>query len=299
MAFTIDNVTRLPGTAGAVYAQGSKYDVTYEVTFHGGYDESGLLYAADDRLPKIGWYLGEESGATSEDLTVCAQSVRVGLKPGSLYGPDDNGIAVYVVNFQQVTPQFAVDPLERKDVQWSGGDVTEVLTYDANGKPFLNSAGQPYTGLPARPIRSALCNITIRQKANPAAVVTLYSYTTNSAPIWGVDPGNALMGKITAKKNQEGSVAFWELSLPIQFRRDGWKMKLIDNGFVFLDADGNPQTVTDDTGNAKPSPVLLDGSGGVLAPAGAPVTYPSAGFDIYESANWGSLGLPNPFADSW
>lgn len=309
MAFTIDKVDRCEGTSTIKFKTGNAYTVNYKVSFSGGWDESALANNTDNRLPKAGAFLGAESNPKSTDFTVYADEISIGLLEGSAYGKDANnvdakGVALYVVKYIPIDAGFAASPLQRIDVVWGGSDITETVKFDVNGNAIVNSSGQLYSPLPARPIRGADVTITVRVAHNPAATVAIYSNSTNSSAIWGVAKYNGIIGKIQAKPMIERNVAFWEVSYPIRFRRDTWRLKLIDNGTVFLNDDGDQQTVVDDFGQSRQIPVLLDGTGKVLDPSDDPVIYPSNGhppgntddgYEINDEEDWSSLNLPNPF----
>lgn len=292
---TITDVQRLPGGGSSQYGVGSDYSIPFLVTFTDGYSEAALRLNTDDRLPKKGWLLGDEDNPVSTDTSVYADKIDFGLMEASKYKSGGTGFAIYTVTYKQVTFNFAENPLDRVDVAWGGAEDTEVVKYDVNGNAIVNSAGELYSPLPMRPIRGSECCITIRQTANPGTTVTLFSNSTNSTEIWGVGVENAIMGKIIARSAQEDATKFWEVSFPIKFRRDSWRLKLIDNGSVFLNDDGEQQSLADDLGNLKQTPTLLDGDGSPLEPTADPVIFPDEGYEINDKLDWSTLGLPNPF----
>ena len=288
---TIDDVKTVEVT-GSLGDNGASYRMTFHVYFSGGYDAAQLLYNTDSDLPK-------RLDGYASDTSVYCSNVEVSLADND--GGVSTGIAIYQATFSPKQLTYAESPLDRPaDIEWGGIDLTETVSTDINDLPIVNSAGDYYDPLPERPIRGSGVVITRNEAANPATVVTTYSNTTNSAAWHGVAEGNALMGQITATKQSEmvdgATVTYWRVSYPIRMRRNGWKLLLIDNGYRLKDADDNRQTITDDVGQQPVVPVLLDGAGGVLPTGGTPVVFPTSGYEITETANFGTLNLPNPFA---
>jgi len=296
---TITNVKRLAGTGKAKYAGGKEYRIPFQVFFSNGYSEAALVINSDSRLPKLSWYLGQESGATASDTAVFCTDIDITLDPASPYATDANGVANYIATFTQPQANFNANPLLRIDVRWSGTDITRNYSYDKTGTRLENSANQLYQGVPDQPIDGASVVITTRQVANPGTIVQTYSNTVCSTALWGWAAKQSRMGKIEARPVIENSLFFWELSFPIDFiggtnPEDNWRVFMLDQGWTFTNDDGDPQIATDNVGQKAVEPVALDGSGGILD-GGDPDFYPADGFVMHKEISWAPLNLPNPY----
>lgn len=217
--------------------------------------------------------------------------------------PWTDGTALLRVVFR--SPQYEqqeISPLDREpDIQWRGTDDREVVFKDFDNVWVRNSAGQQYDPLPERPIEGcAECVVTFNTTTNPAAWITAYTNTVNTNAVWGAPAGKVLMGVIEAQKSVEKfqgvNFSYWRVSVPLKFNKNGWRLKIIDNGYEYIDS-GKKNTVTNDDGYATARPQLLNGSGAKLAVGGTPVYYPTDGFKIIPESAWTGLItiLPNPF----
>lgn len=300
MATNLTTLTLLNETAGMT-AGGVSYKREYQVGFVGPFNAALILYgtipvgtSGANALPKRWDTHPVDAGAFVDQVLV---------KLADNEGGDGSAgaLASYEVTYAQKSINFDPNPLTRPPVITGGGaDFTQTVDHDVDGKPILNSAGQLYEGLPERPIRAMTFTIQRNEAGNPATKAGTNSNTTNSDVWYGVAIGNGLMGKITFAKKIEivnGSpVTYWEVTYPITVRRDGWRVKLIDNGYAYLDGT-NRATILDKGGNTPRVPALLDGAGGVLPPGNTTgVVFPSDGYKIDDETSWGTLSLPNPFS---
>lgn len=256
------------------------------------------------------------------DADETARTVRRNTNPDlpKIGDVDDNGLTVLRVEVRrdrdskpsgQVfyysvtwgTPEFSAEfienPLDRDpEIVWEGLEFSVVETKDAAGTPYRNSVGDLYHGIPERPIGGGSCVITRNEAGNPANLVTQYSFTSNSDAFYGVAAKIARMGKITARLVREQGYTFWQLTYPIDFRRDNWRYKAIDLGFNYLSGGVKKRFLIKSDGADVPSatPSLLDGAGAALSVGAAPVEYPTGGFVQYTETAWAPLALPDPFA---
>ena len=284
---------------GGLSKDGPTYERVYQVFFSGGYSCAELNRTAHASLPKI----GDEH---PEDDEAKVQSVKPSLH--SEDGGVDEGVALYSVSYGP-KPRNELDaptphPLDRPaEISGGGSDITETADKDVSGEAIKNSAGDFYDPLPERYVPAAEITISRNEETNPLTRATVYSHTVNSGTWYGVAAGNALLGKISWDKQSEEyqgqTITYWKVTYPISLKvdEDGWRLKLIDNGYRKL-VSGEPRTATDDVGNTSAVPVLLDGSGGELSVGGTPVVYPTDGYQIYVEQNWNALALPNPFAEA-
>jgi len=278
-----------------------KLNVIYQVDFTGEYSAGELLVAGGTTVGGI--TLPSEREEHDVVSNIYALSINVDREESS---SANDGVGIYSVTFQ--SPSFTeanIHPLDREpDVQWRGTDLVEVATVDFDGDYFKNSFGDLYDPLPERPVQGcAECLISFNTETNPAAWCTSYSNTVYSASLWGVPAQAILMGVIEAQKVVEKfqgeDVTFWRVSVPLRFtaNEDGWYLKIIDNGWRYIDDDGHEAVSRDETGTANPTAILLDGSGQKNPQASDPVYFPSGGFKVYPDSTWSGLVsvLPNPF----
>jgi len=200
------------------------------------------------------------------------------------------------------TPEFSAEfvenPIDRAaEISWEGLEFSIVETIDAAGTAYRNSAGELYSEIPERPVGGGSVSITRNELANPATKITNFSFTSNSDTFHGLAIRLARLGKISATKVREQAYTFWKVTYPIDFRRDNWRLKVVDSGFNSLVGGVLKRIMVDsDSGKvAVATPALLNGAG-VKLTGGAPVVFPAAGFVQYTEIAWTSLGLPNPFA---
>jgi hypothetical protein len=187
-------------------------------------------------------------------------------------------------------------------VSFGGTQVEETRTYDRNGNPIVNSAGDPF----AEPvtIERSRSTITIERRelvhysAGPPAsgfsltLAQTYSDTVNQFTWNGFAAGTCRMGTImTSGPPQYDAVNddyFYTVIYPVFLNRDGWARKLLDQGFAYLDGSNKLRQVLGSDGQASKEPVLLDGTGHQLAHGGTPafMTY-----DVYDAIDWAGLNL--------
>jgi hypothetical protein len=289
---TITQVKKI-AESGQATKDGYTYEEVYQAYFTGGYSTAALLHNTHADLPKVA---DEKDG----DPSSFATTVKPELEDGSWHG---EGIARYTVSFApKGTDEEHKHPMQRRPkIVWGGSGLTETVRKEVDGLPIKNSAGDFYDPLPERPVRGARVTITVNLEENPASICDEFSWSTNGAAWFGVPAGKGMMEEVTAElvsEQFEGeTVEYWTVTFPIRFRRDNWKLKLLDNGYRQKDpATGAVTTILDPLGERPAVPVLLNGAGEELPEGEPPVVYPTAGYNLNEATNWGSLPLPNPFA---
>lgn len=318
MSFAITAIVK-KSEEGGQNDQGVFYTQRWQVTFSGGWD----CKACKNTTFTDGTYGALPKYYATHQTDALAYVNEIKCKLEDEESALDVGVAEYVVTYAQKSLTSDPDPLSRPaEIEWGGTDLTETPIRDKDGNPLVNSAGELYDGLPERPIHGAAdCSITFNQADNPATTVTDFSYTTNNATWNGVAKGNALFGKITARKMQEqvngSTVVYWRITFPIRFRKDGWRVKPWDSGWlVAVDTDGDSnddaqRAHRDDHGQVPRKPTFLDGHGHALEFDHTlpfkmdPVIFPTTdnpsgwtgdGYPIEDESDWSTLSLPNPFA---
>jgi hypothetical protein len=182
------------------------------------------------------------------------------------------------------------DPLTRPSVvKWSMAKFQRVLDRDVNDDPIVNSAGErfdpPIEIDDSRPVLS----ITRNEPTIDPANIVAYQDAVNTDTFFGCDPGTAKIDSIEAESAFENGTFYWKVSYTIHFRREGWDVQPLDQGYHHLIA-GVPTVNRDpQSGNPYPAPRLLDGSGNLLGTGADPVFLD---FEAYKEMPFAPLALP-------
>ena len=189
---------------------------------------------------------------------------------------------------------FKSDPTQWPIKVTIGGDRYErVVLYDQAGNPILNSAGDAFEE-PITIDESRTKIVVVRQELCSTFDLTLaesFRDTLNEALWNGFDPKTVKVGIIATGENQydtNNEVWYFSVTYPFEVNRDGWKKKLLDQGFAYLDGSGKLRQLLGSDGHPLKEPTLLDGSGHQLASGGTPV-YIEA--DVYSAIDWNPLNI--------
>jgi hypothetical protein len=209
-----------------------------------------------------------------------------------------------------VTVEFSNAPQEKQEeeknnepnpllrparVRWTSSIYQQAVEKDINGKAILNSAGD-YFDPPPEVDRSRWAAHVSKNYASLPEWLLDYADALNDAPfkIGGLTvlTGKAKLSEMAISELQkENDTEFYELSFSIQFRKEGWVLKMLDQGLHYLTTpdDLTTKTKIKINGEDAAAPVLLDGHGGILADP-SPTSALFLGFDEYEAKNF--LVLP-------
>lgn len=177
---------------------------------------------------------------------------------------------------QEVEEHNETDPLSRPpriSVEFENFEVP--IFEDRDGEPILNSAHDPYLDPILWPATRKRYHVTfnaatipewhddLEGKVNEANVTVVKGGTARAYP---PDTLLYLPGGISDLKEEDGTT-YMEISFSLLHKRQGWKLRLLDNGYQYLEGSTKRVImVEDDGGNpVRPSdPQPLDGSGGIL-----------------------------------
>jgi hypothetical protein len=289
---------------------GTTVTLTQIANFYGTWD--AVYLAANASALGFPWYGDYAVGASG--LIYCSHtSVKY---VGGLYtSSSEPGTFNYTSTFSPITPdRLDLSPLDRPAIVTGGGiELTEVRRQDVNAHAMVNSVGDYYEGLPEFYIPGSELQVAWNVSSNPMTTAQTYSFSTNSAAIWGQSTYSGVIGKISFEQTFEtyqGSlIQFYRLTVPFKFRNDGlsWNFQPFDYGYRYL-VSGTPQNYIDPVSGVY-GPIFLDGSGHLLNGTGAtttgtgPVIFPAAsgstpaGYQTLTGLNWSGLSCPiNPFA---
>lgn len=179
--------------------------------------------------------------------------------------------------FQEAV-EFAIDP--------ATGEIS----------PCRNSAGQVFDPPPMRDRSRLVLSITRNEEiaAQHPSIDVAYVDRLNADTFWGCAPGTwKCMGVSTQRqvRQMQDATIYPYLRCTYRFEaRPYWTAKLLDAGRYYKDANGNKLPFQLRSG--EPELGLLDGRGGRLADAAAPVFLE---FVIYDSVPFAGLQLPQQF----
>lgn len=172
----------------------------------------------------------------------------------------------------------AENPLERPaEISWGLETANEPIESDLDGKPIVNTAGQPFDPLVEIPFSIPILRIGRNEANSNIAQIITYAGgrgATNTDSFFGAEPGEALCRSIQESKQVEGEYAFWRREYEIAFRevneakgRVGWRLRILNLGWATdtgqIDADGCPifKVVKDKDYAPLPEPVCLSEDG--------------------------------------
>src|SRR5262249_52438990 len=162
------------------------------------------------------------------------------------------------------------NPLNRPPrISWGFTQFQIAAEQDANGKVYVNSAGERFDPPPMLDDTRLVCTIERNEPGYDPIIALAYKDAVNSDPFMGFDPGEAKMANMGATMEFESTVGFyWKVNYEIHFHDnslatvdDGWDQYVLDKGSYELDANNKPKrTLDQSTGLPIASGVLLNGS---------------------------------------
>lgn len=164
------------------------------------------------------------------------------------------------------------NPLNRPaKYSWGKAKYTKPAVKDRNGKAIMNSAKVHYDP-PAEMDDSRRTLTIVRNEVSYDAARSLdYEDAVNDSAFMGFAAGRAKVEGITATSESENGFNYWIVTYEFHFRRDGWTLKLLDqgrheriNGKLVPIKDRLEDGSKDDTSYVT-DPVPLDGNGRELA----------------------------------
>jgi hypothetical protein len=198
--------------------------------------------------------------------------------------------------------EVAENPLERPaDISMSFAQFTRVCEKDINGKGIFNSAGYYFDPPPEIDDSRPVLVISRNEAAFNAALAMQYQDAVNSDSFFGASPGQAKIGTITSERVIENRFRYWRTTYEIHFRREGWKMAILDRGKrqkALNGEEGDVEYIQARNSSGQimhgayvTDAVPLDGQGRELRPA-TPTTAKYKEFDVYKLMPFSALGLP-------
>ncbi len=193
---------------------------------------------------------------------VSPQQAKVGASPAKGSQPQQ----------QDDTDPFARPP----EIRWGFSQYQRVVTKDTTGKAIVNSANDAFDPPPtvddSRPTLTYVRNL-IDPTFSPELVGTYpawdpalaiaYQDAVNTDTFLGVPAGQAKVASLSASSVYERGIFYYKGNFEIHFRREGWALQILDQGYHELDTvTGKYKIIVDAlTSIPKSSPTPLNGNG--------------------------------------
>lgn len=157
--------------------------------------------------------------------------------------------------------------------------------------PIQNSASQPFPTPPEREIIDEVITITRNESSLSDDDFQQYNGALNDSE-WHGRAANTCRMKIATRRMREYGVEFEKVTYIIEYRRDGWFAKILDEGYVAYDSVDEEWDVNRDAaGMPLNEPKMFDGSGQPKLESDPP-TFLS--FQLHQRADYDLLDLPAP-----
>lgn len=183
------------------------------------------------------------------------------------------------------TTEYSSDPseadpddplLEPPTWRWYGEPLEVETDIDAEGEPYVNTAGEPFDPPPTRRFRDRVLEYRVNVIATTVDIDWLLDFTdhTNTDDFLGRAPGEALCDDITADLQRvvDEGLNYYACQFVFKFRRNftdataparsGWCHRQLNRGYRRLDG-ADLKTIVDANGMPLNRPSLLDESGEV------------------------------------
>ena len=288
----VTSVTELPDCDGE---QNNTYQRTYTRTFRVICDSrnDGPRTAREaSGIPSIGntYSRGNESDSGAFVQSVKARCESAGANPDHsqwvvtvAYGPYNSNVFPSNPVSWPVLVSFGSQKFER------------VVVRDVNGDPIRNSAKDPYsepvTVDDSRPILTVVRNELVSSYDDTVAGQYRDKVNLNAWNNCAVK--TVKCSSITTSQQQYDSVNdmwYFQVTYVFEYNPDGWKKKLLDQGFAELDGSSPPKQklIKGPDGQPLNEPCLLDGSGAKLASNGTPVF---TDWEVYTAVDFSGLNI--------
>lgn len=280
------------------------YTVRYKVRVSGKDDGPAIVKAAS-ALPNLGdiYVIGNES-----DAGAYLTQRRVGRLAG------ESNVYWWLVtdNYankdrEKCLEQAQEDPLKLPPkIRLSFAQFQREMVRDLTGKPIANSAGEFFEPFPTVDDSRPVITVTRNEARDPTRNAIAYQDAVATDRVFGADAGVAKMQSITCEVvYTKDCDPFFSVTYQLQFRREGWRLVLLDQGHSVLvteeltNEQGEKKNVVklkvvrDAEDRPLNHPVLLDGSGQLLPPGEEPIPLE---FQVLKELPFGPLSLPRTLA---
>ncbi len=283
---TITSVKEIwQGRGGSGSFEGRTYARVFLVTTDNNFDTA--VEATFSGTPKLGDLHNRDEGAFCQDV----------LARQMPFSPTVWTITASYSSKREFEVKDQDNPLaDAARIVWTTEQFQRDVAIDRNGKAVLNSVGYAFDPLPTADDSRPTVNIT----TNHAAVPDWILDTPNALNSTPVTIDGLPIGKEVAKiksaniseKRSRNDVTYRTLTLSIHLKKGGWQPKILDEGFARIDP-GDPEareSIALSDGTFPLRPVLLNGSGGILAnPSTSNAVHLE--FEFYPTFDYNNLPL--------
>ncbi len=154
--------------------------------------------------------------------------------------------------------------------------VDKAFDPDGNDIPITNSSGELFDPPITKDFRDLILRAKRYQLEFDKAQASSFEGSINSQTVWGYEPGTVRCNIYNSKELRFGGLWMYEVTFEFQVREDGWKRRILDQGFrekTGIDSvTGKPTyaIIKDEKDNPLSQPALLDGAGSILADTAPP-----------------------------
>lgn len=169
--------------------------------------------------------------------------------------------------------QVAESPFDEPVLmEWSFQQYEKCIPIDFKGNAFTSSAGEVIDP----PVKIDDSRLVLRIERNlpgfNVALAIAYQDAVNSDVFFGAAALTAKIMTLSGSFHYRNGIPFWHVAGEVHFRREGWRLQLLDQGFthqeIGFDFNTPPKINRDpDTNEVYPKPLLLNGQGLLLSEA--------------------------------
>ena len=196
-----------------------------------------------------------------------------------------------------ITYNSRKNPLEvAPKVSYFSVESHEKIDRDRNGVPITNSAGETFDPPITKGVKDLVIRIMRNEPFFNEPLMSEYENAIN-ADVFRTprgdtfDPGtvkcNMISGDQVYPSDAPAEMNYYEVAYEFQIRWDGWKRRILDEGFRKKTTAGY-ETIEDVNGIPLSQPSMLDGSGALLADGADPVFKE---FELDKILPFASLGI--------
>ena len=290
----IEVVETMPRSGGVNKVWQRTYTRTFRVVTNNPTDSAYIARLATDpntglTIPSIGnyWYVS----ATDKDFGSFVESIECRLMSASANPSESVWEVTCNYGPYEALPQDPTQwPLR---IDWGEAADKKSVIVDINGNAIVNSAGDPFKDSIEIDDNRTVLTVVQNMLTYDPQVAGNYRGHLNVAAFAGFAPKTVLCTNITASlrfdKNAGGGTgegSYYEVTFIFQINEKGWDRKILDRGFNYL-VSGTVTPITND-GQPPSEPMLLNGSGGILAVGGTPAF---VNYDVYPTADFSVFGF--------
>jgi hypothetical protein len=183
--------------------------------------------------------------------------------------------------------------LRAAKIRWRTNAYERIAEKDKDGNACVNSAGDYFDPPLMRDANRWTVEVAKNVAAVPSWIADVDSPINDASFAIGgltIAAGKARIQSIEiGELQEENGAAYYAFSFALEFRREGWALSALDQGYHYLDGSTRKRAQVD--GQDSANPVLLDGSGGILPNPEDPTNAVFLDFDVHDELDFSLLPL--------